>query len=228
MGNKVHPKIFRIGIIKGWDSKWFARFKGGDYKKKFREDIKIREILEELCKTAGVDRIEVERNVDNITVVIYVAKPGVIIGRGGSSVEEIKKKLIRAISPGKKINLNLNIMEVSKPSLSAKIVSQGMIADLEKRTPFRRVLKQTLERVEKTGGAQGAKVYVAGRLNGAEIARTEKLSWGKIPLHNLRADIDYAQGVARTIYGAIGVKVWIYKGEIFKEKPKVQKSEVKE
>lgn len=220
MGNKVHPKIFRIGIIRGWDSKWFARFGGGDYTKRLREDVKIRQLLEESCKMAGVDKIEIERNVDNITVIIHVAKPGVIIGRGGSSVEEVKKKLIKTIWPGKKISLNLNIMEVQKPSLSARIILQGMTADLEKRMPFRRVLKQALERIEKAGGAQGAKVYVAGRLNGAEIARDEKLAWGKIPLHNLRADIDYACGVARTIYGAIGVKVWIYRGEIFDKKPK--------
>lgn len=215
MTHKVHPKIFRVGMIKNWDSKWFARFKNQEYQKQLKEDIEIREEVEKLCKKAGVDKIEIERNVDNITVIVHVAKPGVIIGRGGLAIEEIKKKVIKKIWPGQKVSFNLNIVEVSKPALSAKILVHSIIADLEKRIPYRRVMKQSLDRVEKAGGALGAKVSVAGRLNGIEIARRETLSWGKIPLQNLRADIDYAYGIAYTIYGTIGVKVWIYKGEIF-------------
>ncbi len=219
VGQKVHPKVFRIGVIKNWDSKWFARFKNKEYQKRLKEDAKIREMIESLCKTAGVDKIEIERNVDSITVIVQVAKPGMIIGRGGAAIEELRKKIIKAMWLSRKINFNLNIIEVGKASLSAKIMADNMIIDLEKRMPFRRVLKQALERVEKAG-AKGAKVSVSGRLNGAEIARQEKLSWGSIPLHNLRADIDYACGVARTIYGTIGVKVWIYKGEVFEKSPK--------
>lgn len=217
MAQKVHPKIFRMGVIKNWDSKWFARFRGKEYQKRLREDVKIRELIEGLCKNAGVDKIEIERNVNNITVVVHVAKPGVIIGRGGLAIEEIKKKIVKTMWPNQKVNFNLNIMEVGKPSLSAKILASGVVAELEKRMPFRRVLKQSLERVQKAGGAQGVKISVAGRLNGAEIARRETLSWGKIPLQNLRADIDYTDDVARTIFGAIGVKVWIYKGEVFEK-----------
>jgi small subunit ribosomal protein S3 len=215
MGHKVHPKILRIGVIKNWDSKWFARFKNKEYQKWLREDIKIREIIEKLCKDAGIDKIEIERNVNNITAIVHVARPGVIIGRGGLAIEEIRKKIIKSVWPTQKVNFNLNIVEVRKPALSARILVDSMIADLEKRVPYRRVLKQALDRVEKAGGALGAKVSVAGRLNGIEIARRETLSWGKIPLHNLRADIDYAYGIAYTIYGTIGVKAWIYKGEVF-------------
>ncbi len=217
MGQKVHPKIFRIGIIRGWDSKWFARFKGQEYQKRLREDVKIRELIEGLCKNAGVDRTEIERNVDNITVIVYVAKPGVIIGRGGAAIEEVRKKVVKTIWPSRRVSFNLNVVEVNKPSLSAKIMAQGMVAEIEKRIPFRRVMKQALERIEKTGGALGAKVTFSGRLNGAEIAREETLAWGKIPLHNLRADIDYTYEIAKTIYGTIGVKVWINRGEVFEK-----------
>lgn len=205
----------RIGVIRGWDSKWFARFKDRQYQKRLQEDIRLREIIENLCRNAGVDKIEIERDVESVTAIVHVAKPGVIIGRGGLAIEEIRKKIAKALWPSQKVNLNLNIIEVNKPSLSAKIMAAGVVSELEKRIPFRRVLKQALERIEKTGGAQGARISVAGRLNGAEIARQETLSWGKIPLQNLRADIDYVCDTARTIYGAIGVKVWIYKGEIF-------------
>lgn len=220
MAHKSHPKIMRIGVIRGWDSKWFARFKDRQYQKRLQEDIRLREIIENLCRNAGVDKIEIERDVESVTAIVHVAKPGVIIGRGGLAIEEIRKKIAKALWPSQKVNLNLNIIEVNKPSLSAKIMAAGVVSELEKRIPFRRVLKQALERIEKTGGAQGARISVAGRLNGAEIARQETLSWGKIPLQNLRADIDYVCDTARTIYGAIGVKVWIYKGEIFENNTK--------
>ncbi len=216
MGSKVHPKIFRTGIIYGWESKWFA----GD-KRKFpqllKEDHAIRAFLKTKLKEASVDRIEIERSPRAVTVTVHAAKPGVIIGRGGEGVEnlkkEIRKQLIKS-TDGSKTNLNLNIVEVPNPSLSSAIVVQSMIAEIEKRMPFRRVLKQHLSRVEKAG-AKGVRLMLSGRLNGAEIAREEKVFWGSVPLHNLRADISYTSDFARTLFGTIGVKCWIYRGEIF-------------
>jgi len=216
MAQKVNPKIFRIGTIFGWDSKWFNR---KDYKKFLQQDVEMREYLRKELKEAQVDRIEIERGGTNnaLTITVHSGKPGVIIGRAGAGIEELKKRLKTKFFAGKKVNLNLNVVEVSHPSLSANIVMQQMIADLEKRMPFRRILKTTIERVQKAG-ALGVKVAVSGRLNGAEIARREMLSWGSVPLQNLRADINYAADFARTMFGTIGVKVWIYRGEVFEGK----------
>jgi small subunit ribosomal protein S3 len=219
MGQKVHPKIFRINSIFTWDSKWFAR---KDYQKFLEEDVKIRAFLMKDLRGAAIDRVDIERTQNNLTIVIHTAKPGMIIGRGGQGAEELKIKLIKKFLPksqnkDKKLNVNLNIQEVQKPALSAKIVADSIAMDLEKRMPFRKVMKQAIDKVEKAG-AQGVKVGISGRLNGAEIARREKLSWGNIPLQNLRANIDFATGTAFTAsYGTIGIKVWIYKGEVFKK-----------
>jgi len=220
MGQKVNPKSLRIGNIYTWDSKWFAEKK--KYPRLLEQDVLIKDFLNKKLRDAVLEKIEIDRSPGVLTLTIFAAKPGIIIGRGGAGVEDLKKELKFKILNKKsiidigKINLNINIKEVSKPNLSAPVVMHGMIADLEKRIPFRRVMKQALFRIEK-GGAEGAKVIIGGRLNGAEIARSEALSFGKIPLHTFRADIDYAQGIARTIYGAIGVKVWIYRGEIFRD-----------
>lgn len=217
MGQKVHPKIFRTGIIYSWDSKWFSK---RDFPRLLREDIKIKTYLREKLKDAMVDRIEIERTPRAVTLTVHSAKPGFIIGRGGTGIEDLKKQLRAMLvkKPTDKLNLNLNVVEVTKPGLASALVLQSMIKDIEARLPFRRVLKQHLERTQKAG-AKGVKLAIGGRLNGAEIARREKLSWGSVPLHNLRADIDYASGFARTLYGTIGMKVWIYRGEIFdKEK----------
>ena len=215
MGHKVNPKIFRISVNDNWNSKWFAS--GKNYVVKLEEDIRLRKFLMKRLKEVGVDKVEILRNANKTTVNIWSSKPGMIIGRGGTGVEDLKKeirvKILKTVRPA---DVNLNIMEVSRPNLSAQIVLQSMISDIEKRMPFRRVLKQTLSRVEKAG-ALGVKVMVKGRLNGAEIAREEKLTWGKVPLHTLRADIDYARGAAHTTYGVIGVRTWIYKGDVFKE-----------
>lgn len=221
----MHPKIFRIGTVSTWDSKWYA--KRGKYQTLLREDILVKEFVAKKLKDAGIQNVEIERRGDAMTVVINAAKPGVIIGRSGAGAEALKKELKDNFWRGKKVTLNINIFEVKKPSLSAKIVLQGMTADLEKRVAFRRVMKQTIDRVKKAG-AKGVKIVVSGRLNGAEIARTEKLLDGKVPLTNLRADIDYANGTARTIYGAIGVKLWIYRGEIFNDKKKTEDKEDKQ
>lgn len=212
MGHKVNPKIFRIGTIYSWDSKWFDR-KG--FKAFLRQDVEIRDFLRAALREAAVDKIEIDRARNQLTITIHSGKPGFVIGRAGAGIEDLKKKLADKFFAGaKQAKVQLNIVEVARPSLSSAITVQNMIADLEKRMPFRRVLKQTIERAQKAG-ALGVKVMVSGRLNGAEIARREMLSWGSVPLQNLRADIDYAADFARTIFGAIGVKVWIYRGEIF-------------
>ena len=209
----MHPKIFRTGQsqIYTWNSKWFAK---KDYVARLRQDVDIRNFLKKTLKEAAVAKIEIERTANAVTVIIHSAKPGLIIGHAGTGIEDLRKK-IKEKFLDKKTTLNLNVQEVQNPSTSAEVVLQSMIADIEKRIPFRRVLKQAIGRVERAG-AKGVKVVASGRLDGAEIAREETLSWGSIPLHTLRADIDYAGGAAFTIYGAVGLKVWIYKGEVFK------------
>ncbi len=218
MGKKVNPKILRMGITKTWPSLWFET--GEQYIKNIKQDIYIRKHLIKEFKEAGVDRVEISRGINKIEISVFTAKPGIIIGRGGNGVEDLKKKLHdKFLKNFRMQEINLNIKEVNRPNLSAQIVVSTMILDIEKRLPFRKVMKQAIAKIER-GGALGAKTVVAGRLNGAEIARTEKLVWGKVPLQTLRADIDYARGVARTTYGAIGIKVWVYKGEVFeKDKP---------
>ena len=218
MGKKINPKIFRISVNKNWPSKWFDR--RGGYAKKVEQDVRLRRHVTKKLREAGVDRVEIERNADKVSIGIYTAKPGLIIGRGGAGVEDLKKeihnKFLKNYKPG---NVNLNIYEVDRPNLSSQIIVQSMILDIEKRIPFRRVMKQTISRVERAG-ALGVKAIISGRLNGAEIARTEMLTSGKVPLHTLRADIDYSRGTAKTTYGAIGIKVWIYKGEKFDKEEK--------
>ncbi|MFH1172988.1 MAG: 30S ribosomal protein S3 [bacterium] len=218
MGQKVNPTIFRIGINKTWTSKWFS---DKDFSGLLRQDVTIRKFISQKLKDASVEKIEIERPAGNLNITIYSAKPGLIIGRAGAGIEDLKKEIQKQFL-GKKTAINLNIQEVSQPDLSANIVLQNMISEIEKRMPFRRVMKQALARIERAG-ALGAKVIVAGRLNGAEIARTEKLGWGKVPLHTLRADIDYSRGFAKTIFGTIGIKVWIYRGEIFDKDNKTKK-----
>lgn len=213
MGQKVNPKIFRTGEnqIYTWSSKWFASKK--EFKEYLKQDVQIRNFIKKELRDSSVAKIEIERSRNSVTVIIHTSKPGIIIGRAGAGAEELKKK-IKGRFLDKKINFNLNILEIPNPSLNAEIVLQNMIADIEKRVPFRRVIKQAISRVEKAG-AEGVKVIISGRLDGAEIARSETLSWGKVPLHTLRADIDYARGAAQTVYGSVGLKIWIYKGEIF-------------
>jgi len=223
MGKKVNPKIMRMGITKTWPSLWFET--GDKYIQNIKQDIGIRKHLIKEFREAGIDKVEVIRTINKIELNISTAKPGLIIGRGGNGAEELKKKLHDKFLKNFRMGeISLNIKEFNRPNLSAQIVVQGMILEIEKRMPFRRVMKQTLGRIERAG-AQGAKIVIAGRLNGAEIARSEKLVWGKVPLQTLRADIDYARGGAHTTYGVIGIKVWIYKGEIF-EKEKAAKGEV--
>jgi len=222
MGKKVNPRVFRIGLSEKWGSRWYA---GRDFPKLLREDIYIRRYLKEALKDASIDRISIERSRGKLTVNIDAAKPGLIIGRGGSGIEDLKKK-IQSKFLDKDIKLQINITEVSVPNLAANVIVNSIREDIEKRIPFRRVMKQNIDKVIKAGG-QGVKIILAGRLNGVEIARTEKLTQGKIPLQTLRANIDYSRGVANTIYGVIGIKVWIYKGEYFDKQKKEDKGKIK-
>ncbi len=220
MGKKVNPKIFRIGVTKAWPSKWFA--KGADYILNVKQDSIVRKYIIKTMREAGVDRVEIERSAGKISIGIYTAKPGLVIGRGGAGADDFKKKLHTLYLKNFKLgDINVNVYEVDRPNLSAQINVQAMIIELEKRMPFRRVMKGAMSRIERAG-ALGVKMIIAGRLNGAEIARSEMLTSGKVPLHTLRADISYARGWASTTYGSIGVKVWIYKGDKFDKQEEVK------
>lgn len=215
MGHKVHPTIHRTQVIYTWDSKWFGK---EDYAKFAQQDIAIRNYIEEKHKDAHIDSISVERGPKNVTITIFASKPGYIIGRGGQGLDEIRRHIEKKILQMKQ-RVKLNVQEVRSPALSAKVVGTTIASDLERRIPFRRTMKQSIERVM-SAGAEGVKISLAGRLNGVDIARTETLSEGKVPLITLRSDVDYAHVEANTTYGVIGVKVWIYKGQVFGRKDK--------
>lgn len=213
MGHKVHPKIHRTQVIYTWDSKWFSK---NEYATFAQHDILIREYFKKKFRSAHIDSISIERGPKNMTVTVFAAKPGFIIGRGGKGIDDIRKHIERSIL---KMNckVRLNIQEVSSPSLSAPVVAVGIVEETEKRIPFRRVMKQAIERVMKSG-AKGVKIRMSGRLNGVEIARTEAIAKGKVPLITLRSDVDYGFAEAQTLFGKIGIKVWIYRGEVFGER----------
>ncbi len=210
MGQKVNPKGFRVGVIRDWDSRWYARKEYSDY---LLEDYQIRKYLKKRLYDSGISRIEIERAAGRVKVNIFTAKPGIVIGRGGAEVESLKKALEKMT--GKKVNIYIN--EVKKPELDAQLVAESVASALERRIAFRRAMKQAVTRTMRMG-AGGIKLMCAGRLGGAEIARTEWISDGKVPLHTLRADIDYAVAEADTTYGKIGIKCWIYKGEVLPER----------
>lgn len=209
MGQKVHPKGFRIGIIRGWDSNWYA---DRDYTELLHEDYRVRKLVKERFYTAGISKVEIQRTGNRVRVTIHTAKPGIVIGRGGSEVEKLKVEL--STLTGK--NININIQEIKKPELDAQIVAENVAQQLEKRISFRRAMKMTVQRTMRVS-AVGMKIAISGRLGGAEIARTEWYSEGKVPLHTLRADIDYGFAEANTTYGKIGIKVWINRGEVAPE-----------
>jgi small subunit ribosomal protein S3 len=215
MGHKVHPTIHRTQVIYTWDSKWFGK---KDYALFAQQDIAIRSYIDEKHKDAHIDSLSVERGPKNVTVTIFAAKPGFIIGRGGQGLDVIRKHIEKKILKMKQ-RVKLNVLEVRSPALSARVVATTIATDIEKRVAFRRSMKQTIERVM-TAGAKGVKIKLSGRLNGVEIARQETLAQGKVPLITLRSDVDYAHVEANTTYGVIGVKVWIYKGEVFGRKDK--------
>jgi len=210
LGQKVHPIGFRLGYTKTWNSKWYAE---RDYAALLHKDIKIRKLVKEKLFHAGVSKIEIERSAQTAKIYIHTARPGIIIGRKGAEVDKLKKELEKLT--GKQIHIN--IVEIRKPELDAQLVAENIALQLERRVAFRRAMKKAVTAALRFG-AQGIKVKCSGRLAGAEIARSEWYKEGRVPLHTLRADIDYGFAEAKTTYGQIGVKVWIYKGDILPEK----------
>ncbi|MBM9596327.1 30S ribosomal protein S3 [Roseitranquillus sediminis] len=212
MGNKVNPVGMRLQVNRTWDSRWFADTK--EYGDLLLEDIKIREFIKRECKQAGVSKVIIERPHRKCRVTIHTARPGVIIGKKGADIETLRKKLASMTDS----ELHLNIVEVRKPELDAQLVAESIAQQLERRVSFRRAMKRSVQNAMRMG-ALGIRVNVGGRLGGAEIARTEWYREGRVPLHTLRADIDYALAEAKTPYGIIGIKVWIFKGEILEHDP---------
>lgn len=217
MGQKVSPVGLRIGVIRDWESKWYA---DKDFGTLLMEDVKIREYLKNKLKDSAVSHIDIERAANRVNVTIHTAKPGMVIGKGGAEVEVIRNHI--AAMSGKKVHIN--IAEIKNPELDAILVAESIAQQLERRISFRRAMKQAIQRTMRAG-AKGIKTGVSGRLGGAEIARSEGYSEGTVPLHTLRADIDYGTAEAHTTYGRIGVKVWIYRGEVL---PTAKKKDVQE
>ncbi|UYY06162.1 30S ribosomal protein S3 [Enterococcus faecalis] len=215
MGQKVHPIGMRVGIIRDWDAKWYAE---KEYAEFLHEDLRIRKFIATKLADLAVSTIEIERAANRVNISIHTAKPGMVIGKGGSEVENLRKELNKLT--GKRVHIN--IVEIKKPDLDAKLVGEGIARQLENRVAFRRAQKQAIQRAMRLG-AKGIKTQVSGRLNGADIARSEGYSEGTVPLHTLRADIDYAWEEADTTYGKLGVKVWIYRGEILPTKKNTEK-----
>lgn len=211
MGQKVNPHGLRVGVIKNWDSRWIA---GKDFAQNIYEDNKLRKYLKERLSAFSVPKVEIERKSNTVTILSLPPKPGALIGKGGAGIDALKAELEKML--GKKVHLN--IMEIRKPDMDAQLVAESIAQQLEKRVSFRRAMKQSMQRVTRAG-AKGVKILVSGRLGGAEIARSEGYHEGSIPLQTLRADIDYGFAEAATTYGRIGVKVWVYKGEILAKKP---------
>ena len=216
MGQKVNPHGLRVGVIKGWDSKWYA---DKDYEKFLLEDIKILEFIKEKLFLSGISKVEIERASNKARISIHTAKPGMVIGRQGSNIELLKSDLKKMTESA----IDINIVEVKTPDMDATLVAENIAAQLERRIAFRRAMKQCVGRTMRMG-AKGIKITCGGRLGGAEIARSESYREGSIPLHTLRADIDYGTAEAHTTYGRIGVKVWIYKGEVLPESKEAVKA----
>ena len=219
MTHKVSPIAHRLGILIGWKSRWF-NVRG--YRKNFTEDIKIREFLQGLLRNMGIADIEIERSRNKLTVILSTSRPGLLIGRGGAGVEEIRKKILALLrvsyargesAPKVMPELRLEVKEIRTPEIYAELVGQQIAEQLERRVPFRRVIKQSLERVMSQKGVEGARIMIKGRLDGSEMARKEWVKNGRLPLQSFRADINYAHVNAYTIYGVIGIRVWIYRGE---------------
>jgi small subunit ribosomal protein S3 len=209
MGQKVNPIGFRLGILRGWESNWYGG-KGLSFSDKLIEDQKIREYILARIPKGGISKIVIERTLKRITLTVHTARPGVVIGKGGSEVDKLKEELKKLT--GK--DVQINIFEIKRPELDAKLIGESIGQQLKARISYRRAMKQAIASAMRVG-AQGIKIKVSGRLGGAEMARTEMYKEGRIPLHTLRADIDYEMTAAHTIYGTIGVKVWVFKGEVF-------------
>ena len=215
MGQKINPIGLRVGIIRDWDAKWYAEKEYANY---LHEDLRIRSYIAKNLSDAAVSTVEIERAANRVNVSVHTAKPGMVIGKGGSEVESLRKNLNELT--GKRVHIN--IVEIKKPDLDAKLVGEGIARQLENRVAFRRAQKQAIQRTMRSG-AKGIKTQVSGRLNGADIARSEGYSEGTVPLHTLRADIDYAWEEADTTYGKLGVKVWIHRGEVLPTKKNAEK-----
>ncbi|NLN83298.1 MAG: 30S ribosomal protein S3 [Firmicutes bacterium] len=214
MGQKIHPYGLRLGIVKDWESRWYAEKDFADF---LIEDYEIRKFLKERLYSAGISKIEIERTSNRVYIIIYTAKPGLVIGRGGSGIEEIRKQVEAMI----KRPVNIKVNEIRVAEGDAQLIAENVAGQLERRIGFRRAMKQAIQRAMRAPGVKGCKIMCSGRLGGAEIARNEMFHEGSIPLHTLRADIQYGFAEAKTTYGRIGVKVWIYRGEILpKEKNK--------
>jgi len=214
VGQKVNPVGLRIGIIRDWESKWYADDK--EFGNLLLEDLKIREFLKSKLKDSAVSRIEIERAANRVSVTIHTAKPGMVIGKGGAEVENLRVQIAK-LTGGKRVHINIS--EIKNPDLDAILVAVSIAQQLERRISFRRAMKQAIQRTMRAG-AKGIKTMVSGRLGGAEIARSEGYSEGTVPLHTLRADIDYGTAEAHTTYGRLGVKVWIYRGEVLPQSKK--------
>ncbi len=211
MGQKVNPIGLRLGINRTWDSRWYADDK---YAKMLHEDLNVRKFINEKLKDGGISKIVIERSAQKMRVTLYTSKPGIVIGKKGADIELIRKKLAKITTD----EVNLNIVEIRKPEVDSAIVAQSIASQLERRIAFRRAIKRSLQSAMRMG-AEGIRINVSGRLNGAEIARMEWYREGRVPLHTLRADIDYGFAEANTTYGVLGVKVWIFKGEILAHDP---------
>jgi small subunit ribosomal protein S3 len=223
MGQKVHPTGIRLGIVKDWSSRWYADSK--EFPGFVHMDHKVREFVKEKLKDASVSRVTIERPAKKANITIHTARPGIVIGKKGEDIEKLRAEVAQMV--GMHVNdVRINISEVRKPELDAQLVAEGIAQQLERRVMFRRAMKRAVTNTMRVG-AEGIKVKVGGRLNGAEIARSEWYHEGRVPLHTLRADIDYGLAEARTTYGVIGVKVWIFKGEVF-DKPESAAAEEKE
>ncbi|MDJ0919391.1 MAG: 30S ribosomal protein S3 [Woeseiaceae bacterium] len=223
MGQKVHPNGIRLGIVKDWDSKWYADSK--TYPDYIKSDFDLRSFIKKKLKDASVSRIAIERPAKKVNITIHTARPGIVIGKKGEDIEKLRSEVSNMI--GMHINdVRININEIRKPELDAQLVAEGIAQQLERRVMFRRAMKRSVTNTMRVG-AEGIKVKVGGRLNGAEIARSEWYREGRVPLHTLRADIDYGTAEANTTYGVIGVKVWIFKGEVF-ERPEPAAQEATE
>jgi small subunit ribosomal protein S3 len=207
MGQKINPVGLRLGIVRGWDSSWFG---GKNFSDKLVEDEKIRKYVNARIQKGGISKVVIERTLKRITLTIHTARPGVVIGKGGTEVDKIKEELKKLT--GK--DVQINIFEIKRPEMDAKLVGESIAQQLEARISYRRAMKQAIASTMRVG-AEGIKVKLSGRLAGADMARTEQYKEGRIPLHTLRADIDYALSEAQTVYGKIGIKVWIFKGEVF-------------
>jgi small subunit ribosomal protein S3 len=220
MGQKVHPIGIRLGIVKDWSSRWYADTK--TFPEYVRTDYELRVYIKNKLKDASVSRITIERQAKKVNITIFTARPGIVIGKKGEDIEKLRAEIARMIDM-KLQDVRINISEVRKPELDAQLVAEGIAQQLERRVMFRRAMKRAVTNTMRVG-AEGIKVKVGGRLNGAEIARSEWYREGRVPLHTLRADIDYGLAEAQTTYGVIGVKVWIFKGEIF-DKPEASSAE---